>query len=232
MKVNHYKHSVEAMRWTNTIEDREKFATWFEQYGAMLETLGPEVVLPEHSAERCTGTERGIAAVGAWILYFDGVFIAMDDELFVDLYEEEDPMTAARPCSSNTPSWFIGHWRYWHRGHGHDCDKNDDKPRSGAAISEIAQHAANKDTGYLTDAELRLLRDRTTSGDTLLVRALDELRGRRTGDTQRDTQRTAELTEALDIFNATWCPEHGHSPSPEQFARIEELRKRSTRSNR
>lgn len=33
------------------------------------------------------------------------------------------------------------------------------------------------------------------------------------------------LTEALTIFDATWGPEHGHAPSPEQLARIEELRK-------
>lgn len=35
----------------------------------------------------------------------------------------------------------------------------------------------------------------------------------------------AALTEALALFDATWCPEHGHAPSPEQLARIEVLRK-------
>ena len=33
------------------------------------------------------------------------------------------------------------------------------------------------------------------------------------------------LAEALGIFDATWCPEHGHAPKPEQIARVEELRK-------
>lgn len=35
----------------------------------------------------------------------------------------------------------------------------------------------------------------------------------------------AALAEALDLFDATWCPEHGHAPRPEQLARAEELRK-------
>ena len=85
--------------------------------------------------------------------------------------------TVAKPCPNGTPSWFTGHWRDWHRGHG--CDRDDGKPRSGNALTEIAQHEARKDTGYLTDAELGLLRARTTSGDALLVCALDELAARR-----------------------------------------------------
>lgn len=32
------------------------------------------------------------------------------------------------------------------------------------------------------------------------------------------------LAEAIDIFDATWCPEHGHAPQPEQIARMDELR--------
>lgn len=32
------------------------------------------------------------------------------------------------PCTNQTPSWFTGHWREWHRGHG--CDIDDGKPRS------------------------------------------------------------------------------------------------------
>ena len=83
-------------------------------------------------------------------------------------------------CSNNTPSWFIGHWRDWHRGHG--CNKDDGKPRSDVAVTEIEQHAANEASGFLTDAELRFLRAATTSGDTLLVRALDELAWRRTAE--------------------------------------------------
>jgi hypothetical protein len=80
-------------------------------------------------------------------------------------------------CTNHSPSWFVGHWRDWHRGHG--CDKDDGKPRSDAAANEVAQHEAHTTTGYLTDAELSFLRASTTSGDTLLVRALDELAVRR-----------------------------------------------------
>jgi len=82
-------------------------------------------------------------------------------------------------CTDHTPSWFVGHWRDWHRGHG--CDK-DGKPRSDAAKTEITQHAANADTGFLTDAELRFLRASTTSGNELLVRALNELAARRAAE--------------------------------------------------
>lgn len=86
--------------------------------------------------------------------------------------------TAARSCTDHTPPSFVGHWREWHRGHG--CDKDDGKPRSDAATTEIAQIAENAGTGFLTDAELSFLRAATTSGNTLLVRALDELTARRT----------------------------------------------------
>jgi hypothetical protein len=52
-------------------------------------------------------------------------------------------------------------------------------------VTEIAQHEANQATGYLTDAELRFLRTSTTSGNTLLVRALDELKERRAVEKRR-----------------------------------------------
>src|SRR5947208_4331453 len=89
-------------------------------------------------------------------------------------------LTKKSSCPDNTPPWFTGHWRDWHRGHG--CYQDDGKDRSDAAVIEIEQHKQNKQnagTGYLTDAELRFLRARTTSGDELLVRALDELKARR-----------------------------------------------------
>ena len=87
-------------------------------------------------------------------------------------------------CTDHTPSWFVGHWRDWHRGHG--CNKDDGKPRSDAGINEIEQHAANTATGFLTDAELRFLRASTTSGNDLLVRALDELAARRAAGKVRE----------------------------------------------
>ncbi len=91
-------------------------------------------------------------------------------------------MSQLNPCSNSSPPWFTGHWRDWHRGHS--CDRDDGKPRSEAAITEVAQHTANEDTGYLTDAELSFLRARTTSGDTLLVRAIAELTARRSAATR------------------------------------------------
>ena len=80
-------------------------------------------------------------------------------------------------CTNHSPPGFVGHWREWHRGHG--CDRDDGKPRSDDARAEIEQLAANAQTGYLTDAELSHLRASTSSGNTLLVRALDELKARR-----------------------------------------------------
>ncbi len=41
----------------------------------------------------------------------------------------------------------------------------------------------------------------------------------------RSVQLALALAEALDLFDATWCTEHGHSPKPEQLARAAELRK-------
>jgi hypothetical protein len=83
-------------------------------------------------------------------------------------------------CTDLSPAWFVGHWRDWHRGHG--CDSDDGKQRSAAAQAEIDQHAANEVTGFLTDAELGFLRTSTTSGNTLLVRAIDELIKRRSAE--------------------------------------------------
>jgi hypothetical protein len=98
-------------------------------------------------------------------------------------YQVENDLVSAdaKTCSNNTPPWFAGHWRDWHRGHG--CDRDDGAPRSEEARAAIAQHEALKGTvnGFLTDDELILLRARTAPGDTLLVRALDELRVRRAG---------------------------------------------------
>jgi hypothetical protein len=97
------------------------------------------------------------------------------DEFAVDLASAVEP---PRPeCTNHTPPGFVGHWRDWHRGHG--CDKDDGASRSAAAKTEIQQMAENESSGFLTDAELAFLRAATTSGDTLLVRALDELRARR-----------------------------------------------------
>lgn len=90
-------------------------------------------------------------------------------------------MSDSKPhCTNSTPSWFVGHWKDWHRGHG--CSQDDGKPRTEDARIEIEQHEARATTGYLTDAELRFLRASTTSGNELLVRALDELTARRSAE--------------------------------------------------
>jgi hypothetical protein len=94
-------------------------------------------------------------------------------------------MSQLNACTNYSPSWFVGHWRDWHRGHG--CNMDDSKPRSDAATTEIAQHEANVATGFLTDAELRFLRAATTSGDDLRVRALDELAERRAAERTEPT---------------------------------------------
>lgn len=90
-------------------------------------------------------------------------------------------------CTNYSPPWFVGHWRDWHRGHG--CDQDDGKPRSEAASAEVAQREAIERDGssFLSDAELRFLRARTTAGDTLLVRALDELAVRRAPESARQS---------------------------------------------
>ncbi len=98
-------------------------------------------------------------------------------------------MPSEKSCPNSTPSWFVGHWRDWHRGHG--CTQDDGKPRSTVATTEIEQHEANAGTGFLTDAELGFLRAATTSGDTMLVRALNELVARRSR-----VRATGFLTEA------------------------------------
>ncbi|HSX23106.1 MAG TPA: hypothetical protein VLE97_10055 [Gaiellaceae bacterium] len=53
--------------------------------------------------------------------------------------------------------------------------------------------------------------DHDASLERELRRALDEM--------------SVALGEALDLFDAAWCPDHGHAPKPEQFALATKLRK-------
>lgn len=78
--MKHYrcKHTVEGMRWTDTDEDREILADWFESHDAMFETRGPIVVLPSG--------DHNHAAPGDWIIWADDEFAVMDDEIFVHTY--------------------------------------------------------------------------------------------------------------------------------------------------
>lgn len=46
----------------------------------------------------------------------------------------------------------------------------------------------------------------------------------RVATSDENTQLRAALAEAIDIFDATWCPEHGHAPKPEQLERMSALR--------
>lgn len=71
------KHAIEALRWTDTPENRETFTEWFCKHDACFTTRGSEVVLPE----------EGTVSEGEWILYSHGEFIAMEDEMFHDTYE-------------------------------------------------------------------------------------------------------------------------------------------------
>lgn len=70
-----------------------------------------------------------------------------------------------------------------------------------------------------------------------ILALLDEVDGSRGADAHWEHQQrvdaleeklaiaTRALAEAVAIFDATWCPEHGHAPKPDQLARVEELRK-------
>lgn len=84
LKTYRLKDPVEAMRWTDTDENRELFAAWFEEHGWEFETRGHEIVLPQSD---------DIVAEGEWIVYVDDNcdFIAMTDGLFQDKYEEVSP---------------------------------------------------------------------------------------------------------------------------------------------
>ena len=86
MKTYRCKHAVEAMRWTDTDANREEFATWFEKHGAVFETHGPIALLPDLITRADFDTNR--VEPGEWIIFSDDEFIAMEDELFRDDYEE------------------------------------------------------------------------------------------------------------------------------------------------
>ena len=79
LKSYRCNHAIEAMRWVDTAVNREAFAAWFKTHDARFETRGPEIVLPDFD---------GVAVEGEWILFSDGEFIVMDDEMFTDTYEE------------------------------------------------------------------------------------------------------------------------------------------------
>ncbi len=59
-------------------------------------------------------------------------------------------------CTNNSPPWFTGRWRDWHRGHG--CDKDDGQPRTVEGALEI-QSGEVRPTGaarQLLDVEREL----------------------------------------------------------------------------
>lgn len=81
MTLYRCKHAVEAMRWTDTHDDRVAFAVWFEKHDLMFETRGPDVMAPGHKY-------AVLALPGEWVLWSHGEFIAMDDESFRAEYEQ------------------------------------------------------------------------------------------------------------------------------------------------
>ena len=72
------KHTVEAMRWLDTDEDREALAAWFDVHDQMFETRGSVIVLQD---------ECGEVQEGEWVLWSDGEFLVMDDDSFTSNYE-------------------------------------------------------------------------------------------------------------------------------------------------
>jgi hypothetical protein len=76
---------IEALRWTDTDENREQFAAWFERHDAMFETRGAEIALPAQEAGL-----QALVPVGDWIVYDedDGTFVGISHDSFTLLYEE------------------------------------------------------------------------------------------------------------------------------------------------
>jgi hypothetical protein len=65
---------------------------WFENHDAVFETRGSIAILPDLITRDDGDTNR--VEPGEWIIFSDGEFIAMDDELFTDTYEEIPADTA------------------------------------------------------------------------------------------------------------------------------------------
>jgi len=84
VKTYRYRGAVEALRWTDTDEDREAFTIWFEAHGAAFETRGPFVHLPP---DRRRGRREHVAP-GDWVVRFLSGFSPMSDAAFEATYEE------------------------------------------------------------------------------------------------------------------------------------------------
>jgi hypothetical protein len=85
VKTYRCKHTVEALRWTDTDADRTAFSDWFDGHGVLFETVGPIVLLPDISP-RDEGDHNRVEP-GEWVVWMDGEFVAMGDEEFADTYE-------------------------------------------------------------------------------------------------------------------------------------------------
>ena len=77
MKTYFCKRAVEAARWIDTPQNREAFASWFDEHDAMFETRGFVVDL-----------STGRASEGTWILFAGDEFVSLDDETFTALFTE------------------------------------------------------------------------------------------------------------------------------------------------
>jgi hypothetical protein len=78
MKTYRCKDNVEALRWSDTATNREVFAAWFDEHGAMFDTHGPIALLP-------SGVE---VFDGDWVLFSADTFFAIKDGPFRRDYAE------------------------------------------------------------------------------------------------------------------------------------------------
>ncbi len=82
MKLYRSKHAVEAMQWTDTDENREAFAAWFEHHDEEFSTIGCVVEMPDNS-------NHWYAMPTNWIVrVYDIGWRVLADEQFRAEYEE------------------------------------------------------------------------------------------------------------------------------------------------
>lgn len=79
MKKYACKHIVEAAQWQDNYATRELFLNWFKEHDATFTVRGTTLVL----TDECDEIDQG-----DWILFSDGQFFTMPDDMFTDCYAE------------------------------------------------------------------------------------------------------------------------------------------------